>query len=769
MAVDAARAKSLFLNASELAGPAARAAYLERECGADAELRERIEALLAADDGGGRSVEGNATGTFELTSPETQEATAASRAETRLPSELATAEDRSDGADFTLAVAPQADRPGGSGVGQVIAGRYTLLEVLGEGGMGTVYRAGQTQPVKRQVALKLIKIGMDSRAVLARFDAERQALALMDHPNIARVYDGGSTEAGQPFFVMELVSGEPITDYCDRLRQPVRARLELFVAVCQAVQHAHQKGIIHRDLKPSNVLVTEVDGRATPKVIDFGVAKATEQRLTELSLADTGAIVGTPTYMSPEQADPSSMDIDTRTDVYALGVILYELLAGSPPIDAKQFKRGAILEMLRMVREVDPPRPSTKVSTSDALPSISANRDIEPAHLKRALQGDLDWIVMMALEKDRTRRYETANGFAADIQRHLAHEPVVAAPPSRAYRLRKFVRKHRGAVIAASLVLLALLGGLAAVAAVQTVANARLARVAEERNERERGPERSQRPAQQIACGGAGAVRAGDGRDQDVSHRRQRGFPAQGGEIQGPAQPAADSRRPTSMASSVRCLGKETDLVSRRALAQANFELSDLTDKVGRKEDALAAHRQVLAAREALAAEPGADVETKVDVGRSLTAVAGLLSAVGKTDEAEATYRKAETLLADLARSSPSTQAARAALAYCRTGMGALRYNTGKFVDALVSYRLARDDQEALADAPGASKEARRDLAATIHRTALLLMNTDKKSEAEAEYRKAIALLQKLADDYPAVTEFRSDLAGSLNNLGILL
>ena len=351
--------------------------------------------------------------------------------------------------------------PGRSVAGQVIAGRYTLLEVLGEGGMGTVYRAEQTQPVKRQVALKLIKIGMDSRAVLARFDAERQALALMDHPNIARVYDGGTTEAGQPFFVMELVQGVPITEYCDQQRLPVRARLELFVAVCQAVQHAHQKGIIHRDLKPGNVMVTEVDGRPTPKVIDFGVAKATEFKLTDQSLGDTGAIVGTPTYMSPEQADPSSMDIDTRTDVYALGVILYELLAGSPPIDAKQFKRGAILEMLRMVREVDPPRPSTKVSTAEALPSIAASRGIDPEHLKRALQGDLDWIVMKALEKDRTRRYETANGFAADILRHLANEPVLAAPPSRAYRLRKFVRKNRGGVIAASLVLLALVGGMA--------------------------------------------------------------------------------------------------------------------------------------------------------------------------------------------------------------------------------------------------------------------------------------------------------------------
>ena len=327
--------------------------------------------------------------------------------------------------------------------------------------MGTVYRAVQTEPVKRQVALKLIRTGMDSRTVLARFDAERQALALMDHPNIARVYDGGTTAAGQPFFVMDLVIGESITAYCDRRRFPVRRRLELFVAVCQAVQHAHQKGIIHRDLKPGNVLVAEVDGRPTPKVIDFGVAKATEFDLTDRTLADTGVIVGTPAYMSPEQADPSSMDIDTRTDVYALGVILYELLAGSPPLEARQFKRGAVLEMLRMVREVDPPRPSTKVSTADALPNIAARRDVNPAHLKQALRGDLDWIVMKALEKDRTRRYATAIGFAADVLRHLAHEPVLAAPPSRAYRLRKSARKHRGAVIAAGLVLLALLAGIA--------------------------------------------------------------------------------------------------------------------------------------------------------------------------------------------------------------------------------------------------------------------------------------------------------------------
>ena len=235
----------------------------------------------------------------------------------------------------------------------------------------------------------------------------------------------------------------------------------MFVSVCQAVQHAHQKGIIHRDLKPGNVLVTEVDGRPTPKVIDFGVAKATDFKLTDQSLADTGVIVGTPTYMSPEQADPSSIDIDTRTDIYSMGVILYELLAGSPPIDAKQFRHGALLEMLRMVREVEPPRPSTRVSAAQALPNIAASRNVEPEHLKRALKGDLDWIVMKALDKDRARRYATANGFAADVLRHLANEPVLAAPPSRVYRLRKFMRKHRGAMIAASLVVTALLCGIA--------------------------------------------------------------------------------------------------------------------------------------------------------------------------------------------------------------------------------------------------------------------------------------------------------------------
>jgi tetratricopeptide (TPR) repeat protein len=347
-----------------------------------------------------------------------------------------------------------------SQLGTVIAGRYTLAGVIGEGGMGSVYLAEQTEPVKRQVALKLIKAGMDSKTVLARFDSERQALALMDHPNIARIYDGGVTGTGQPFFAMELVRGVPLTAYCDQHKLPVPARLELFVSVCQAVQHAHQKGIIHRDLKPGNVLVTEVDGRPTPKVIDFGVAKATEQKLTDMSFADVGMIVGTPAYMSPEQADPSSVDIDTRTDVYALGVILYELLVGSLPLETKQFQRGAVLEMLRMVREVEPPRPSTKLSAAENLPNIAANRGVEPLKLAKDLRGELDWVVMKALEKDRTRRYDSAMGLAQDVQRYLTDEVVEARPPSTAYRVKKFVRRNKGPVAAVAVVLLALCGGI---------------------------------------------------------------------------------------------------------------------------------------------------------------------------------------------------------------------------------------------------------------------------------------------------------------------
>ena len=493
MPADPKRVRDVFLAALELP-PEQRPGYLAEACGGDAELRAEVDRLLAAHAAPDSIVEpaSSQPGTVDLPGGTSaaqvfdQDSLAPTARTThvhgldRRTETSAQPDPHATTAAETASPALRAPKlPSGERVGTVIAGRYTLVEVIGEGGMGSVYLAGQTEPVKRQVALKLIKTGMDSRGVLARFDAERQALALMDHPNIARIYDGGVTPAGQPFFVMELVRGVPLTEYCDTQRLTVKARLELFVAVCQAVQHAHQKGIIHRDLKPGNVLVTEVDGRPTPKVIDFGVATATELKLTDMSFADTGAIVGTPAYMSPEQADPSSMDIDTRTDVYALGVMLYELLTGSPPIDARQFQRGAILEMLRMVREVDPPRPSTKLSTAEALPNIAANRSIDPARLSKLLQGELDWVVMKALEKDRTRRYETANGFARDIQRYLVDEVVEARPPSRGYRLKKFVKRNKGQVIAASLVFLTLVGGI--VGTSLGMASARRAQKAEAR------------------------------------------------------------------------------------------------------------------------------------------------------------------------------------------------------------------------------------------------------------------------------------------------
>jgi serine/threonine protein kinase/Tfp pilus assembly protein PilF len=403
-------AESIYFAALAKESPQERAAYLDEACGADADLRRRVERLLQAQPKVGSFLQGVA---------------------------------RPPEATVAHAGVPEA-------AGTVI-GPYKLAEQIGEGGMGAVWMAQQTEPVKRLVALKLIKAGMDTKQVIARFEAERQALALMDHPNIARVLDAGTTDAGRPYFVMDLVKGIPITRYCDEHHLTPRQRLELFVPVCQAVQHAHQKGVIHRDLKPSNVLVARYDGRPVPKVIDFGVAKAAGQPLTEQTLVTGfGAIVGTLEYMSPEQAEVNQLDIDTRSDIYSLGVLLYELLAGSPPFTRKELEKAGMLEMLRVIREQEPSRPSAKLSTAEGLPTLAANRGTEPAKLTKLLRGELDWIVLKALEKDRTRRYETANGFARDVQKYLADEPVLACPPSTGYRLRKFARRNRGRLAVAA-------------------------------------------------------------------------------------------------------------------------------------------------------------------------------------------------------------------------------------------------------------------------------------------------------------------------------
>ncbi|HMC60946.1 MAG TPA: serine/threonine-protein kinase, partial [Candidatus Solibacter sp.] len=341
-----------------------------------------------------------------------------------------------------------------------VIGPYRLIEKIGEGGMAEVWRGEQTTPVRRTVAIKLIKAGMETKAMIARFESERQALALMDHPAIARVFDAGATAEGMPYFVMEYVPGMPITEYCDKYRLSTRERLELFMQVCEGVQHAHQKAIIHRDLKPSNVLISVQDGKPAIKIIDFGVAKALAQRLTEKTMfTEMGMLVGTPEYMSPEQAELTGRNVDTRTDVYSLGLILYELLVGALPFDSRELRRAGFAEILRRIREEDPPRPSTRLRTlGDSLAESARNRKTEPGVLARQLQVDLDWIAMKALEKDQTRRYGSPSDLAAEIGRYLRDEPVLASPPSVAYRAGKFARRHRAGVGVAAGVFLLLLG-----------------------------------------------------------------------------------------------------------------------------------------------------------------------------------------------------------------------------------------------------------------------------------------------------------------------
>ncbi len=409
--------EAVFFAALEKGSPEERAAYLDQACGDDAELRRRLEKMLAAQ----------------------------SQAESFLERPAS-------------AVVATVDQPVLAKAGTVI-GPYTLLEQIGEGGFGVVFMAEQTRPVRRKVALKVLKPGMDTRQVIARFEAERQALALMDHVNIAKVLEAGETSSGRPYFAMELVRGVAITDYCDQNRFSTRQRLELFVTVCQAVQHAHQKGIIHRDIKPSNVLVALYDSAAVVKVIDFGIAKAIGQQLTEKTMCTgAGQLVGTPLYMSPEQADLNGLDIDTRSDIYSLGVLLYELLTGMTPFDKERLRAAGYDEMRRIIRDEEPSRPSTRLSTlGPAAATVSERRQSDPRRLSQLVRGELDWIVMKALEKDRNRRYETASAFAADVERYLHDEPVEACPPSAWYRFGKFARRKRGA-LAMALVIVAALG-----------------------------------------------------------------------------------------------------------------------------------------------------------------------------------------------------------------------------------------------------------------------------------------------------------------------
>src|SRR6267378_31310 len=421
------REKEIFEQALDITPAEERLRFLTSACGKDAVLLARVQALLHADESG------------ESFLPEQPKAT----------------------------VVAITEKPGDR------IGRYKLLQQIGEGGCGTVYMAEQTEPVRRRVALKVIKLGMDTQQVIARFEAERQALALMDHPNIAKALDAGATEAGRPYFVMELVRGIKITEFCDEKSVPTADRLRLFTQVCQAIQHAHQKGVIHRDIKPSNILVTVNDGVPVPKIIDFGIAKATAGPLTDKTFFTAfEQFIGTPAYMSPEQAEMTSLDIDTRTDIYSLGVLLYELLTGRPPFDPSELLQSGLDEMRRTIREKEPDRPSTRLSTmaEGELTTVAKHRHTEAPRLIHLVRGDLDWIVMKCLEKDRTRRYETANGLASDLKRHLSHEPVVARPASTAYRFQKAFRRNKLVFTAATAVAAALVVVIAVSAWLATVA-----------------------------------------------------------------------------------------------------------------------------------------------------------------------------------------------------------------------------------------------------------------------------------------------------------
>jgi serine/threonine protein kinase len=431
--------EALFHATRRIASAEDRAQFLRHACGEDAGLAERVRALLEMHDG----------------EPSQQD------------------EPLTRTSDYE----PVAERAGSQ------VGPYTLREQIGEGGFGLVFVAEQTQPVRRKVALKVIKPGMDTRAVVARFEAERQALAMMEHPNIAKVLDAGTTDSGRPYFVMELVKGMPITEYADTNNLSPRQRLELFVQVCQAVQHAHQKGVIHRDLKPSNILVAPHDGVPVVKVIDFGVAKALGQQLTDKTVYTRfAAMIGTPLYMSPEQAEVNQLDVDTRSDIYSLGVLLYELLTGTTPFDGERFRKAAFDEIRRIIKEEEPPRPSTRLTSLGAtLTATAARRGSEAGKLAGVIRGELDWIVMKCLGKDRNRRYETATGLAKDVQRYLTGDAVEACPPTLGYRLRKTIRRHKAPLaIAAAFTAVLLTGtGVSLAFAVQAERAKRLAVVAE--------------------------------------------------------------------------------------------------------------------------------------------------------------------------------------------------------------------------------------------------------------------------------------------------
>ncbi len=605
-------------------------------------------------------------------------------------------------------------RPEGPDIslGQTIDGRYKLLEEIGRGGMGVVYLAEQTEPVRRRVALKVIKLGMDTKGVIARFEAERQALAVMSHPNIARVFDAGVTGTGRPYFVMELVPGIPITDYCDKNTLATNERLELFIPVCEAVQHAHQKGVIHRDLKPSNILVSVQDGKPVPKIIDFGIARATTQRLSSVTfVTEQGQMIGTPDYMSPEQAEMSGLDVDTRTDIYSLGVLLYQLLTGELPFDPVRLRSGGLNEIQKMLREVEPPKASTRVGTRKGTKTDAADkRRTDPGSLRRLLKGDLDWITMKAMAKDRTRRYASASELAADIERHLHSEPVLAGPPRASYRIGKYIRRHRVGVAAAGVALAAVLAGIAGT----TIGFVKARRA-------ERKALSEAQTAKQVSDFLVSLFAVSDPSESKGNTVTAREILDQGAariERDLAGQPVQQARLMTTIGDVYKSLG---------LYAKAGMML----DK------GLALRREHLGAK-------------SPEVVDSLLSVGDLYRDEGKYDEAEKTLKEALSL----SRGRGGEEDLETATVL--HALGILYDTQGKFAEAEGDLRRAVEIRE---KALGPEHE---DVARSLNSLAVILWNEGKYDDAEAALKRALAIKEKrLGENHP-------DVANTLTNLGVL-
>jgi eukaryotic-like serine/threonine-protein kinase len=761
--------ETVFAAALEKTNPTEQAAFLDQACAGDDALRARVETLLRSHPRGNNFP--------------TQPGAEHGRTGTYMPH---LADDD-----------PSASPPSPADAAGTRIGPYQLVEKLGEGGMGAVYLAEQEQPVRRRVALKIVKAGMDSAPILARFEQERQALALMDHPNIARVLDAGTTEAGRPYFVMELVQGVAITDFCDREKLMTRERLQLFLPVCRAVQHAHQKGIIHRDLKPSNVLVALYDGRPVPKVIDFGVAKATGPSPAEdKRFTAVGQVIGTPEYMSPEQAEPGNLDIDTRTDIYSLGVLLYELLTGSTPLCPRRHGQPAFTELLRIIREEEPERPSARLSQGgEALPTIAALRQTEPRTLSKLVTGDLDWIVMKALAKERDRRYETASALALDIQRYLADEPVLAGPPSVGYRVRKFVRRHRGQVIAAALVLAALVAGIVGttagmIRAWRAEAGSRDALAAETRS-RARTREALNAMTddvieklftQQPKLGGNEKAFLRKVLAYYEEFAREQGETeaaravAAGGQLRVAKVRAVLGERREAEEGYRAAIGQYEQLLFespdvppyRFELALSHNNLGVLLVELGKRPEAAAAYRQALGLHEKLAAEFPTVPEYRRQLAVSQHNLGVVLRELKDRQAAEAAYRRALELRQQLMSAFPEDPAYRQELAGTHLNLGILLREMGRN-DAEPEYRRSLELREKLVAENPAVGAYRHDLALTYNSLGILLYGLKKRPDAEAAFRRALELQEKVAAEFPALPDYRIDLAGSYVNFGRLI